>query len=110
MLLHTDTLSQSKAVFLSAKNLIDNVPYILNPEKDNTFIIQGLGRGAQETVYLTNDTINYSGYKLTKYNDFQNKRSFASSNASNFSNASTLKSAEAVIDDLKKIIEKEKSF
>jgi hypothetical protein len=104
LLLYPDTLSQSKSIFLAAKDLVDNIQYVLNPGEDNTLIMQGLGRGTQETAYFTKDTLNYSGYKFIKTDEMQAKRSFASSQAS------TLKSAEAVVNDLKKRILKDKSF
>ncbi|NLD94254.1 MAG: serine hydrolase [Fibrobacter sp.] len=64
--LYADTIQRSKKPFIRADNLADNTVFSLLPSSDGSFVIQGLGRGAQETVYSTGDTLHYAGYKLVK--------------------------------------------
>ena len=97
-----DSLSQSKAVFL--KMNIGTTPRILNSVSDTTFIAQGLGRAAQETARITNDTVTFAGLRFVKSGASLAKVRAAVSAAD--MKTPMLKSAEDVIQDLKKDIEK----
>jgi CubicO group peptidase (beta-lactamase class C family) len=102
-----DTLSCSKSEVLLATNLIDDTKFVLKPVEDNSFMMQGMGRGAQETIYLTGDTSNYSGYKFIKSDQTQSMLRMASSRAIK---TTSVESPEDVISDLKKIIEIKRTY
>lgn len=106
MALYPDVLLQSGAPVLIAADIISSTPYVLNPAENATFIVQGLGRSAQETAYFTGDTLNFSGYKMIKFDTRQAaERSVAKPGAVK---APEVKKAEKVIEDLKKNIMKKR--
>ncbi|MBN1602624.1 MAG: beta-lactamase family protein [Chitinispirillaceae bacterium] len=106
--LFIDSLPQSKIKLLTALSLEDNMPLILKPAENNTFIIQGMGRGAQETVYFTGDTANYSGYKFVKLQDMSESTTRMRSSVPDAAVKSFVKftQPEDVINNLKKAIKK----
>jgi CubicO group peptidase (beta-lactamase class C family) len=102
-----DTLSQSKKPFIKAEILADYTVLNLVPSPDATFIIQGLGRGAQETVYLTGDTLNYAGLKFVKMPPVETMKTTTNKYASKtIENVLPIKTQQTVVDELIKKIKK----
>jgi hypothetical protein len=110
LMLSIDSLSQSKAVFLQAVGVFLNNPMVINFSDDKTFITQGLGKWTQETVYFTNDTLNYSGHRYIKSSTSLAKARLVAPLAVPKTTTPTLKNAEQVIKDLKNSVEKAKFF
>ncbi len=110
--IYIDTLSQSKIRVLTVLSLLDNTSLILKPAEDNTFILQGMGRGAQETVYLKGDTANYGGYKFVKFKQIAGSSDFARSSVPEALSKSSIKltAPEDVISNLKKALKKSNLF
>lgn len=106
--LYVDTLSHSKTELLTALDLQNNIPVILKPATDNTYIIQGMGRSAQETVYFTGDTANYSGQKFFKYQAPEEGRLRARSTGPGEVSTPSIKrmTPEEVISNFKKALKK----
>jgi len=110
--LFIDTLSQSKIKLLTAYILEDNMPLILKPADNNTFIIQGMGRGAQETAYFTGDTVNYGGHQFVKFQNMAKNSVRARSSAPDVASKFPVKiiSPEDVINNLKRALKKHNQF
>lgn len=105
LVIQTDILSQSNKPFLMAVSLEDNSVLAMQPAENSTLIIQGIGRSAQETIRIVNDTINYSGYSFVKTADhpLSRERSVAKIDKQ----TSIREQQEQFIDKLKKSIRKQ---
>jgi hypothetical protein len=105
--IYADTLSQSKRPFMKAEVLADNTVLNFIPSHDEAFIIQGLGRGAKETVYLTGDTLNYAGLKFVKMPPAETMKTTTSKYASKTTEkVLPTKTQQTVADELIKKIKK----
>lgn len=110
--LFIDSLPQSKIKLLTAFSLGDNVPYILKFSENESYIIQGIGRGAQETIYFTGDTANYSGLKFIKAQSLPERNLRARSPAPDAATKSIEKitGPDDVINNLKNALKKSNLF
>lgn len=95
-----DTLSISRKPFMRAIEISTSLPFVLKPGESSTFTMQGLGRFAQETMYMTGDTINYWGYKYVKASEISAEQGYISSSAGNTPSTMT---KEQIIADMVKL-------
>jgi hypothetical protein len=79
----------------------------MQPAKNSTLVLQGMGRNAQETLYFTNDTLHMMGCRFVKSSELPELRGLAPL-AKIKVKAPTLKSPRDVLDDLKKRIREER--
>jgi CubicO group peptidase (beta-lactamase class C family) len=104
---YADTISRTKKPFIKAEVLTDNMVLSFLPSPDGTLIVQGLGRGAQETLYSTGDTLHFAGLKFVKMPPVENMRMARSHQAPKIDEqTSPVKTQKMVVDELIKKIKK----